>query len=278
MLCVAIGSSAVSAPLSSGQASLSLPSVTTSTRNLPGSFRETNVFTEQSLEVNSRLSWDTSTGLSTTQYSQGLPLRAQSARLTTGPKWQSGRFELALPVQSGQELASGQGEVMWISNAPRLSFALGPNDKIWLEARAQNRTEQRRESLRKSRKSVGINWRHAFSDRYSLRTGVARNQEIIDDGFQRSQGAEVYAQMNMRLPDRWQLSLMGSLQMVEYSSDGLDTKAARDQYASLALSASHGFGGGWRLTGSFSVDQNGSSGLTLPVTTQSGTLRLTRDF
>lgn len=269
---------AFSAPLTSGQALLSLPAVTASTRNLPGSFRETSVVTEQSLTLSPRLSWETSTGLTTTQYTQAMPLRSQSARFTMGPRLQLGRFELSVPLQSGHELGSGQSDVVWTSNAPRMSLTLGPHDKIWLEARLQNRTEQRQASLRKSKKSVGINWRHAFSDRYSLRTGLGRNQEIIDDGSQRSQGAEVYAQLNMQLPDRWQLSVLGSVQMIEYPLYGPVTQVARDQSSSLALSARRGLGGGWWLSGSYSIDQNAPSGLSIPVYTQSGRLRLTRDF
>ena len=66
---------ALAAPLTSGHALLILPAVTASTRNLPGSFRETSVVTEQSVFL-----------------------------------------------------------------SPRMSFALGPDDKIWLEARTQHRT------------------------------------------------------------------------------------------------------------------------------------------
>ncbi len=269
---------ALAAPLTSGQAVLSLPAVTASTRNLPGSFRETSVVTEQSVFLSPRVSWETSTGFTTTQYTQAMPLRSQSARLTMGPRLQLGRFELSVPVQSGHELGSGQSDVVWTSNMPRMSFVLGPNDKIWLEARLQNRTEQRQVSSRKSRKSLGINWRHAFSDTYSLRTGLGRNQEIIDAGLQRSQGAEVYAQLNMQFSDRLQLSVLGSLQMLEYPLYGPTTRAARDQSASLALSASHGLGGGWWLSGSYSIDQNASAGLSMPVYRQMGRLRLTRDF
>ena len=269
---------ALAAPLTSGQALLSLPAVTASNRNLPGSFRETSVVTEQSVFLSPRVSWETSTGLTTTQYTQAMPLRSQSARLTMGPRLQLGRFELSVPVQSGHELGSGQSDVVWTSNMPRMSFALGPDDKIWLEARLQNRTEQRQVSSRKSKKSLGINWRHAFSDTYSLRTGLGRNQEIIDAGLQRSRGAEVYAQLNMQFSDRWQLSVLGSVQMLEYPLYGPTTRVARDQSASLALSASHGLGGGWWLSGSYSIDQNAFSGLSLPVYRQSGRLRLTRDF
>jgi hypothetical protein len=278
VMSLVVSPQALAAPLTSGQALLSLPAVTASSRNLPGSFRETNIFTEQSLSLNSRLSWETSTGLTTTQYAQTIPLRSQSARLTTGPRLQLGRFELSVPIQSGQELGSGQSDVMWRSNAPRMSFALGPDDKIWLEARLQNRTEHRQVSSRKSRKSLGINWRHAFDETYSLRTGLGRNQEIMDDGLQRSQGAEVYAQLNMHLPDRWQLSLLGSLQRLAYPSQSLVSRVTRDQSASLALSASHGLGGGWWVSGSYAIDQNAASGLSVPVYTQSGRLRLTRDF
>lgn len=274
----AVAASAVAAPQTAGQARLSLPNVSTTTRNTPGVFKETLVLSEQSLSLNSRLSWETSTGLSTTQYTQTLPLRAQSARLTTGPRVQWGRWELSLPLQSGQELGSGQADVMWTSNAPRMSLELGPNDRVWLEARVQHRTEQRQAALRKSRKSVGVNWRHAFSDRYSFRTGVGRHQETIDDGLAHSHSAEVYAQLSMQFPDRWQLNLLGSLQTVERPLSGTSSAAARDQFASVGLSANRGLGGGWSLSGSYSIDQHQPGGLGIPVYTQSGRLRLIRDF
>ena len=263
-------------PLISGEALLTLPAVNSVIE--PGQFRQTRVSKEQSLSLASGIVWETSTGLTATQYTQALPVRTQSARFTTGPNLQLGRFEFALPVQSGYELGTGQGEAMWMSNAPRISFNLGPNDRVRLEARVQNRTEQRQTFSRKSKKSVGVNWRHAFNDRYSLRVGMGQNQEVIDDGLQRNHGAEVYAQMRARLPSNWQVSLLGSVQAAHYTADGVGSKAPRDQSSSLVLSANKGLGGRWLLSGSFSIDQIGASGLTMPTYTQSGQVRLTRDF
>ena len=263
-------------PLISGEALLTLPAVNSVIE--PGQFRQTRVSKEQSLSLASGIVWETSTGLTATQYTQALPVRTQSARFTTGPNLQLGRFEFALPVQSGYELGTGQGEAMWMSNAPRISFNLGPNDRVRLEARVQNRTEQRQTFSRKSKKSVGVNWRHAFNDRYSLRAGMGQNQEVIDDGLQRNHGAEVYAQMRARLPSNWQVSLLGSVQAAHYTADGVGSKATRDQSSSLVLSANKGLGGRWLLSGSFSIDQIGASGLTMPTYTQSGQVRLTRDF
>ena len=264
------------APLMSGEALLTLPAVTSAME--PGQFRQTRVSKEQSLSLASGIVWETSTGLTTTQYTQALPVRTQSARFTTGPNLQLGRFEFALPVQSGYELGTGQGETLWTSNAPRITFTLGPNDRVRLEARVQNRTEQRQTFTRKSKKSVGVSWLHAFSDRYSLKAGMGQNQEIIDDGLQRNHGAEVYAQVRARLPDNWQLSLLGSVQAVHYTADGLGSKATRDQSSSLVISANKGLGSRWLLSGSFLIDQIGASGLTVPTYTQSGQIRLTRDF
>ena len=263
-------------PLISGEALLTLPAVNSVIE--PGQFRQTRVSKEQSLSLASGIVWETSTGLTATQYTQALPVRTQSARFTTGPNLQLGRFEFALPVQSGYELGTGQGEAMWMSNAPRISFNLGPNDRVRLEARVQNRTEQRQTFSRKSKKSVGVNWRHAFNDRYSLRVGMGQNQDVIDDGLQRNHGAEVYAQMRARLPSNWQVSLLGSVQAVHYTADGVVSKATRDQSSSLVLSANKGLGGRWLLSGFFSIDQIGASGLTMPTYTQSGQVRLTRDF
>lgn len=276
MMAVIVCPQALAAPLVSGEALLTLPAVTSATE--PGRFREARVLKEQSLSLGSGLVWETSTGLTTTQYSQVLPIRTQSARLTTGPSMQLGRFEFAMPMQSGYELGTGQGDTLWTSNSPRMTFALGPDDRVRLELRVQNRTEQRQASSRKSRKSLGVSWQHLFNDRYSFRTGMGQNQEIIDDGLRRNHGAEVYAQMRARLPDNWQVSLLGSLQAVHYPSVGSGNKPTRDRSSSLALSAERGLGGRWLLSGSLSIDQNGSSGLSVPAYTQSGQLRLTRDF
>ncbi len=264
------------APIISGEALLALPAVDSATE--PGQYRQTRLSKDQPLSLGSDLAWDTSIGLTATQYIQPSPMRTQSARFSTGPNLQLGRFEFALPMQSGYELGIGQGEAMWTSNTPRITLTLGPNDRVRLEARTQNRTEQRRASLRKSKKSIGVSWRHAFNDRYSLKTGMGRNQELIDDGLQRNQGAEVYAQMYVRLPDNWQFSLLGSMQTVHYAADGLGSKLMRDQSSSLVLSVNRGINGRWLLSGSFSIDQNGSSGLRVPTYTQSGQVRLTRDF
>lgn len=276
IMAFAVCSQALSAPLISGEALLTLPAVTSTTE--PGQFRETRVSKEQSLSLGSGLVWETSTGLSTTQYTQVLPLRTQSARLTTGPTMQLGQFEFAFPMQSGYELGTGQGETLWTSNSPRMTFALGANDLVRLELRVQNRTEQRQTSSRKSRKNIGVSWRHLLDDRYSFRTGFGQTQEIFNEGLERHHGAEVYAQMRARLPDNWQLSLLGSVQAVRYPAVGLASKATRDRSSSLILSADRGLGGRWLLSGSFSIGQNASSGLRVPAYTQSGQLRLTRDF
>lgn len=82
----------------------------------------------------------------------------------------------------------------------------------------------------------------------------------------------------MQFSERLQLSVLGSVQMLQYPLYGPTTRVARDQSTSLALSASHGLGGGWWLSGSYSIDQNVFSGLSLPVYRQSGRLRLMRDF
>ena len=269
-------SHAFAAPLISGEALLTLPSVDLATE--PGQFRQTKLSKEQPLSLGSDLVWDTSIGLTATQYIQPLPLRTQSARFSTGPNLQLGRFEFALPMQSGYEMGTGQGEAMWTSSSPRVTLTLGPNDGVRLEARTQNRTEQRQVSSRKSKKSIGVSWRHSFNDRYSLKAGMGRNQEVFDDGLQRNHGAEVYAQMSARLPDNWQLSLLGSMQTVQYAANGFGSKLMRDQSSSLVLSVNRGIGGRWLLSGSVSIDQNGSSGLSVPTYTQSGQVRLTRDF
>jgi hypothetical protein len=269
-------SCAFSAPLTPGEALLTPPTVTLATE--PGQFKQTKASKEQSFALSSGLVWETSTGLTATQYVQNLPIRTQSARLTTGPNLQAGRLEFAFPMQSGYEVGIGQGETMWTSNAPHVTWALGPNDKVRLEARVQNRTEQRQVFSRKSKKSIGVSWLHAFSDRYSLRAGVGQNQEVINDGLRRNHGAEVYAQMRAQLADNWQLSLLGSLQAVHYAPEGYVGKAMHDQSSSLVLSVNKGLGERWLLTGFFSIDQSGSSGLTVPNYTKSGQLRLTHDF
>lgn len=276
MMAAVVSPHIFAAPLISGEALLTLPVVTAATE--PGQFRETRVLKEQSLSLSPGFVWETSTGLSTTQYTQSLPIRTQSARMTTGPSLQLGRFGFALPMQSGYELGIGQAEATWTSNSPRMTFALGSHDQLRLELRVQNRTEQRRALSRKSRKSLGLSWRHLFNDRYSLTAGMGQNQEVAYGGPQQNRGAEVYAQMLARLPDNWQLSLLGSVQAVHYPSGGFGTRATRDRSSSVVLSAERGLGSKWMLSGSLSIDQHGSSGLSIPVYTQSGQLRLTRNF
>lgn len=269
---------ALAAPPGTTYSLLSLPQVSAVSLGLPGSFKTTQLLTEQTLPLSSQLGWETSTGLTTTQYTQLMPFRAQSALLTTGPRLQLDRFDLSVPMQSGYELGTGQDDILWTSSTPRISFAPSPNDRISLEARIHHRTERRQTSLRKSRKSIGVNLRHSFNDKYSLKTGIVRRQEILDDGLQRSRGAELFAQVNVTLPDQWQVNLLGSVQRIQHPSYSLMGNTIREQSATLTLSASRALAGGWSVTGSYSIDQNGYAGLRMPVFTQSGRLRLTRDF
>ena len=232
---------------------------------------------ESSLRIQPGLIWQTSTGLTGSRYEQATPLRPQSARLTTGPQLKWGALELAMPLQAGQETAA-TSESQWASGAPRMTLALTPNDSIRLEARASNRTETSATRTSKSKKTVAVSWRHAFNERFALRTGLERSREIVEQSLETSESAQAFAQLSASLPNQWRLVLGGALyEVVNHSGEQGDDNH-KDRSQSLSLSANRSLVNGWRLSGSLSVNQTLPGDASNPYTSRAGNLKLSRDF
>lgn len=265
------------APGVAGEALLNL-AVSSTTVIVPGEYRETRMTTERSLRLSPGFAWETSTGFTGTRYSSLLPASDQSVRVTTGPQLRLGNAQLSAPLQAGYEVAGGSS-ADWITSTPRLTLALGPSDVVRLEARVHRRAPAQSAGARKSKKSVGMNWRHQFDERYALLTGLERRRSIDEFGVIDSDGAEVYAQISAQLPDRWRLQLNGSVYGGGIPTGTGETMAlARDRATSIGLTATRELGSGWRLSGAFSLDQRQSSPSAAPVVIQSGRLRLMREF
>lgn len=253
-------------------------STSVSTRFLPGEFRERQLASESNLQIRPGLIWQTTTGLSGARYEQVMQLRNQSARVTTGPQLNWGRIELAMPLQAGQEVLVASGDSQWASSMPRMTVQLGPDDSIRLEARATTRSDNSVTRTSKSKKSVAVSWRHAFNEKYALRTGLERSYETIEHSLENSESAQAFAQLSASLPDHWRLVFGGSLYQVVSRSGGLLDDAVQDRSQSLSLTANRPLVNGWKLSGSLSVSQtlHGDGG-TLS-TGRTGNLRLSRDF
>ena len=251
---------------------------TASTLTMPGEFREMRVASESSLRIRPGLIWQTTTGLTGSRYDQAMPLRAQSARLTTGPQLKWGVLELAMPLQAGHEAAVASGDSQWASGAPHMTLALTPYDSIKLEARASTRTDTAAARTSKSKKSVTVSWRHAFNERFALRTGLERSREIVEHSLETSESAQAFAQLSASLPDQWRLVLGGSLYEVVSRSGEPGDDRHKDRSQSLSLSANRPLVNGWRLSGSLSVNQTLPGDAGSAYTSRTGNLRLTRDF
>lgn len=251
---------------------------TASTLNLPGELREIRVASESSLRLQPGLVWQTSTGLTGARYEQATLLRAQSARLTTGPQLKWGIVELAMPLQAGTETVSAFGQSQWTSSAPRMTVALGASDSIKLEARASSRIEGTAIRTSKSKKSLAVSWRHAFNDRFALRTGLEHSREIVEQSLETSESARAFAQVSAQLPDNWRLVLGGSLvEMMSRTAESGD-EPRKDRSQAVSLSANRPLVNGWRLSGSLSVSHQLPGDASAPSTSRQGNLNLSRDF
>lgn len=251
---------------------------TVSTRFVPGEFRERQLASESNLQLRPGLVWHTTTGLSGARYDQATLFRNQSARLTTGPELTWGRIELAMPLQAGQEVLAASGEAQWASGMPRMTVQLGPNDSVKLEARASTRQENTANRTSKSKKAVALSWRHAFSEKFALRTGLERSSETVEQSLETSESAQAFAQLSASLPSHWRLVLGGSLYQAISHSGGMGEDTSRDRSQTLSLSANRSLINGWKLSGSVSVRQAQNGDESNPFTSRSGNLRLSRDF
>lgn len=246
---------------------------TGSSRTLPGESRENRLSSERALVLSSRFQWLTSTDLSRTRLDQPYPVRAQSLSLSTGPRIRLGDSEFALPLNTGREASSLGSESTWSGGAPRMTVALGPNDRIRLEARISSRNDQ----LSSSRKrTTSVSWRHKFNDRWALTTGLRqeRASDVLDTIT--SSTAETFASVEASLQGGWRWSLASSLSDSVYGA-GSGENGRRDRSASLSLSTRYPLYGGWWISGELRARQTWSEAET-PLASQSGGLKLLRNF
>lgn len=245
-----------------------------SSRTLPGESREARLSSERSLDLGPRLQWLTSTDLYRTRLEQPFPVRGQSLTLSTGPRIKLGNTELALPFNTGRDASSLGAESIWSGGAPRMTVAIGPNDRIKLEARLTSRNGQA--SSRRNR-TAALSWRHKFNDRWALTAGLRQERETDALEMATSSTAETFASVEAALQGGWRWSLASSLSDSRYGSGPTNEAAHRDRSASLSLSTRYPLYGGWWISGELKAKQTWSEA-EAPLANQSGGLKLYRNF
>lgn len=246
---------------------------TGSSRTLPGESRESRLSGERALDLGQRVQWLTSTDLSRTRLEQPFPVRAQSLSLSTGPRIRLGNTELALPLSTGRDVSNLGPESSWSGGAPRMTVALGPNDRIKLEARLSSRY-----GVTQSRKrTAAVSWRHKFNDRWALTTGVRQEHETDGLDIAMTNTAETFASVEAALQGGWRWSLASSLAGSSHGTGMGSGTLRRDRSASLSLSTRYPLYGGWWISGELKAQQTRSEAET-PLASQSGGLKLFRNY
>lgn len=253
-------------------ADLSLLPPTLSYAGVPGEYRESRMSTRSTLTLQPGLSWSTATGLTGTRYSQGVPMRSDALDLSTGPLVRLGRAELELPLTAGRELNNLYGYTNWSGSASNLSVALGPNDRIRLEAKVSSRSDLASTRLRRS---ANLSWRHAFTERWAIRAGLRQIRESEHGSEEDLLQTEGYASLNALLPGGWGWSLQGTL---GESASGTAAMPKNERSTEVSLTGRRQLSDRWWLSGTLSSSQILRSGAVLPVTSQSGGVKLQRDF
>lgn len=238
----------------------------------PGELRENRLTGERQLPLTPRLQWLTSTDLRGVRHEQAYPLHSQSLSLSTGPSLRLGQAEFALPLLSSHEAnALGEGDA-WRTAIPRLTVALGPNDRIRLEARiSRNDT-----GIRRSRQSATISWKHHINERWALSTGMTHSRSVSEDELRAT--AEAYAGIDASRPGGLSWSLTSRISGSTSSQPYAIEPATRGQTTSLLLSARYPLQGGWWLGSELRRSQTIASDGLQPTSTQSAGLRLFRNF
>lgn len=265
---------AVSAwPGHASAADLSLLPPTLSYAGVPGEFRESRMSARSTLTLQPGISWSTTTGLTGTRYGQGIPMLSDALSVATGPRFKLGGAELELPLTAGRETSNMYGMAHWSSGASDLSVALGPRDRIRLEARVSSRNDA---LSSRTRRSTALSWRHAFTEQWALRAGLRQSRELETGGDAGLQ-TESFAGLNASLPGGWRWDLQGSLsENARRVAGGLAAPTGRS--TSLTLSSSKLITDRWRVSGTLSASQTSSTDLAPPVNTRSGGIRLQREF
>lgn len=259
-----------------GAADLSLQAPTLSHAGVPGEYRESRMSSHSTLTLQPGLSWLTTTGLTGTRYSQGVPMRSDGFDLSTGPRVKLGRAELELPLSAHRELNNLYGYTSWSSGASNLSVALGPNDRIRLEAKLSSRSDA---ASTRTRRSTNLSWRHAFTERWAVRAGL---RQLHESDMGRDEGllqTESYASLNASLPGGWGWSLQGTLgASANWSGSGTSAASRNERSAAVSITGKRQLADRWWLSGTLSSSQVLRTGVGLPVTSQSGGVKLQRDF
>lgn len=244
-----------------------------SSQLLPGQRWEGHLTGERRLPLYRGLDWQTSTDLSRTRFEQLYPVRAQGYRLSTGPQIQLGAAELVLPWSTGRETHSIDGESTWSGGAPRMTVALGPNDRVRLEAKL---SRHKQGSSTQHRRATSLSWRHSFSNDWSMSAGLLATRETGDADA--SISAQTWASVDARFANGWRWSLASRLSDSRHAGAARLQQAQRDRAASLSLSTRYRLSDGWWFSGELKSTQTSRSTEPRQMMSHSGGLKLFRDF
>lgn len=239
----------------------------------PGELRENRLTGERLLPLASGWQWVTSTDLRGIRHEQVYPLQSQSLSLSTGPRLKLGPSEFAIPVHGGREAtATGEGD-RWRTASPRLTVALGPNDRVRLEARVSRNDAA---GVRHGKKSASVSWKHHINERWALSTGLTHSRSISDAESRAT--AEAYAGIDAIRPGGLSWSLTSRISGTTYGQLGASEPATRGQTTSLLLSTRYPLHGGWWLGSELRTAHTSYGDGLQPTNTQSAGLRLFRNF
>lgn len=274
VLALAIGTPAGAGGLSPPVYDLLPLSYSTQSLSLPGERRENRLSGERALMLRPGVQWLTTTSLSRALIDQPYPVRTQSLSLSTGPQIMLGETEMSLRLNAGREASSLGTISVWNGGAPRMTVALGPNDRVRLEAAINTRNEAN--AVRRKR-TASVSWRHRFSDRWSLTAGLRQARE--SDALEDNSVAETYASVDAWLRNGWLWSVASSLKDSSYGGAGAISGELlrRDRSASLSLSTRYQLYGGWWISGELRSTQVWVEA-DPPTRNQYGGVRLSKNF
>ncbi len=241
-----------------------------SSQLLPGERWEGHLTGERSLALNPGVEWQTSTDLSRIRFEQMAPVRAQGFRLSTGPQLKLGAAELSLPWSAGYDTNSISGGSNWRGGAPRMSVALGPNDRIRLEAKISRRRDA---GATQRKRTTSLSWRHSFGDAWSMSAGLRETREAGE--VDASITGETWASLDARFSG-WRWSLASSLS--EARSNGATGLVPTQRIASLSLSTRYKLSDGWWISGELKSTHINYSDEQRTLLSHSGGMKLQRDF
>lgn len=155
-----------------------------------------------------------------------------------------------------------------------MTVALGPNDRIKLEARISHRNDTQSTSRRQT---TAVSWRHKFNDRWSLTTGMRQVQTSDAMDAITSSTAETFASVEASLRGDWRWSLGSSLSGNSYGAVSGTDGGRRDRSAAFTLSTRYPLYGGWWISGELRTKQTWGDSEP-PLANQSGGLRLFRNY